>query len=67
MRTLGIVAIAGALVLAVASLSFVGLSYTEGWSGPTCYVAGGLCERPLLLLVPIVATLAWGFMVLRAE
>jgi hypothetical protein len=67
MRTLGIVAIAVALALALASLSFIGLAYTEGWSGPACNLAGGLCERPSLLLIPIVATLAWGFMVLRAK
>jgi hypothetical protein len=67
MRTLGIGALAAALAMALASTAFIGLAYSNGWSGTACFVGGGLCERPSLLLIPVLATAAWGLMLLRDE
>jgi hypothetical protein len=55
MRTLGIGALALGLMMALASAVFI-------WSGGTCSIGTGLCHHPLLLLVPVLATLAWGLM-----
>jgi hypothetical protein len=50
------------LAMALASVAFVALASQHGWSGGPCEIAGGFCERPLLLLVPVLTTLAWGLM-----
>ena len=67
MRTLGIGALAAALVMALASTAFVALAHSNGWSGAACFVGGGLCDRPSLLLIPVLATAASGLMLLRDE
>ena len=67
MRTLGIGAIAGAMAMAIASTAFIGLAHFNGWSGTVCFVGGGLCDRPSLLLIPVLATAAWGLMLLQDD
>jgi hypothetical protein len=67
MRTLGIGALAAALVMALASTAFVGFAHSNGWSGTACLVGSGLCDRPLLLLIPVFATAAWGLMLLQDD
>jgi hypothetical protein len=62
MRRFGMSVLALGLAMALASVAFVGLASHHGWSGATCLIGGGLCDRPLLLLVPVLATLAWGLM-----
>ena len=53
MRTLGIGVLALGLMMAFASAVFI-------WSGRTCSIGTGFCHHPLLLFVPVLATLAWG-------
>ena len=55
MRTLGIGVLALGLIMAFASAVFI-------WSGRTCSIGTGFCHHPLLLFVPVLATLAWGLM-----
>ena len=55
MRTLGIGVLALGLMMASASAVFI-------WSGRTCSIGTGFCHHPLLLFVPVLATLAWGLM-----
>lgn len=68
MRTLGIAAIAMAAFLATLSIIFIGLAYSDGWSGGSaCTVAESLCRRPALLAIPISVAMAWGLMVLADD
>jgi hypothetical protein len=55
MRILGIGVLALGLMMAMASAVFI-------WSGRTCSIGTGFCHHPLLLFVPVLATLAWGLM-----
>jgi len=55
MRTLAIGVLALGLIMAFASAVFI-------WSGRTCSIGTGFCHHPLLLFVPVLATLAWGLM-----
>jgi hypothetical protein len=65
MRTLGISAIVLAAGLAALSIIFVGLAYNNGWSdGPACAMADSLCRRPSLMAIPVIATMAWGLMLM---
>jgi len=65
MRTLGVSAILMAAVLATLSIIFVGLAHDNGWSGgPACSMAESLCRRPSLMAIPILATMAWGLMLM---
>jgi len=49
---------AGAL-MALASALFVAVTHGT-WAARVCTVGANLCQRPALLLIPILATLAWG-------
>ncbi len=63
MRTLGISAIVMAVTLATLSIIFIGLAHNNGWSGgPACSMAESLCRRPSLMAIPVLATVAWGLM-----
>jgi hypothetical protein len=65
MRTLGISAIAVAAGLATLSIIFIGLAHDNDWSGgPACSMAESLCRRPSLMAIPILATMAWGLMLI---
>ena len=65
MRTLGISAIVMAVALATLSIIFVGLAQDTGWSGgSTCSMAESLCRRPSLMAIPILASMAWGLMLM---
>ena len=65
MRTLGISALVLAVGLGALSIVFVGLAYDNGWSGgSTCTVAESLCRRPSLMAIPVLATMAWGLMLM---
>jgi hypothetical protein len=65
MRTLGISAIVIAAALATLSIIFVGLAHDNGWSGgPACSMAASLCRQPSLLAIPVLATMAWGLMLM---
>jgi hypothetical protein len=55
MRTLGIGVLALGLMMAFASAVFI-------WSDRTCSIGTGFCHHPLLLFVPVLATLAWGLL-----
>jgi hypothetical protein len=55
MRALGIGALALGLMMALASAVFI-------WSGWTRSIGTVFCQHPLLLFVPVLATLAWGLM-----
>jgi len=68
MRSLGISAIVMAACLATLSIIFIGLAYSDGWSGGSaCSVAESLCRRPSLLAIPVGVAMAWGLMVLAGE
>jgi hypothetical protein len=68
MRRLGISAITIAGCLAILSIIFIGLAYSDGWSGGSaCSMAESLCRRPSLLAIPVALTTAWGLMVLADE
>lgn len=68
MRSLGISAIVTAACLATLSIIFIGLAYSDGWSGGSaCSVAESLCRRPSLLAIPVAVAMAWGLMVLADE
>ena len=68
MRSLGISAIVMAACLATLSIIFIGLAYSDGWSGGSaCSVAESLCRRPSLLAIPVTVAMAWGLMVLAGE
>ena len=68
MRSLGISAMVMAAGLATLSIVFIGLAYSDGWTGSSaCSVAESLFERPSLLAIPIAVTMAWGLMVLADE
>jgi hypothetical protein len=62
MRILGIWALCAGSVMALASLLFVAvIHHSDGTlAKQVCTVGSGLCQRPSLLLIPILATLAWG-------
>jgi hypothetical protein len=65
MRILGISALVLAVGLGALSIVFVGLAYDNGWSGgSTCTVAESLCRRPSLMAIPVLATMAWGLMLM---
>lgn len=64
MRTLGISAIVMAVALATVSIIFIGLAYDNGWSGAACSMAESLCHRPSLMAIPVLATIAWGLMLI---
>jgi len=65
MRTLGISAIVMAVALATVAIIFVGLAHDNGWSdGSVCSVAESLCRRPSLMIIPILASMAWGLMLM---
>jgi hypothetical protein len=66
MKALGNCALAVGFTMAAASGTFFGLSQSS-WSATACEIGGSFCDRPSLLLVPILATLAWGFMLKRQE
>jgi len=68
MRTLGISAIVMAVALATISIIFIGLAHDNGWSGgPACSMAEGLCRRPSLMAIPVLATMAWGLMLMTEK
>lgn len=67
MRILGISAIVMAACLATLSTIFIGLAYSDGWSGGACEVAESLCRRPSLLAIPVGLAMAWGLMLLAGE
>jgi hypothetical protein len=68
MRSLGISAIVMASCLATLSIIFIGLAYSDGWTGGSaCSVAESLCRRPSLLAIPVTVAMAWGLMVLADE
>jgi hypothetical protein len=62
MSSLGSYVLAFAVVMALAAVGFVALASHPGWSAATCQIGGTFCERRFLVLVPVLATLAWGFM-----
>jgi hypothetical protein len=63
--TLGISAIVMAVAVATLSIIFVGLAYENVWSGgPACSMAESLCRRPSLMAIPVLATIAWGLMLM---
>jgi hypothetical protein len=65
MRTLGISAILMAAGLAAVSAIFIGMAYSDGWAGGSaCTMAEGLCRRPSLMAVPVLAAASWGLMLL---
>ncbi len=65
MRMLGVSAIVIAVGLALLSVIFIELAQGDGWSGGTaCSMAESLCRRPSLMAIPILATVAWGLMLL---
>lgn len=65
MRTLGISAIVMAVALATLSIIFIGLAYDTGWSGgAACSMAESLCRRPSLMAIPVLATMAWGLLLM---
>ena len=65
MRTLGISAIVIAVGLATLSIIFIGLAHGNGWSGgPACSMAESLCRQPSLIAIPVLATVAWGLMLM---
>ena len=68
MRTLGFSAILMAVALATLSIIFIGLAYDNGWSGgPACSMAESLCQRPSLMAIPILASIAWGLLLIAEE
>ena len=68
MRTLGISAIVMAAALTARSIVFMGLAYGNGWSGgPACSIAESLCRRPSLMAIPVLATVAWGLMLMTEK
>jgi hypothetical protein len=67
MRTLGISAIVMAAALATISIIFIGLAHDNGWSGPACSMAESLCRRPSLMAIPVLATMAWGLMLMTEK
>ena len=65
MRTLGISAIVMAATLATISIIFIGLAHDNGWSGgAACSMAESLCQRPSLMAIPVLASVAWGLMLI---
>ena len=68
MRTLGISAIVMAVALATLSVIFIRLAHDNGWSGgPACSIAESLCRRPSLMAIPVLATMAWGLMLMTEK
>jgi hypothetical protein len=54
-----------AATLATISIIFIGLAHDSGWSGgPACSMAENLCHRPSLVAIPILASMAWGLMLM---
>jgi hypothetical protein len=54
-----------ALALATLSIIFIGLAHGNGWSGgPACSMAESLCRQPSLMAIPVLATVAWGLMLM---
>jgi hypothetical protein len=67
MRTLGISAFVLAVVIATLSVIFVGLAYSDGWSGGhACSMAESLCRSPSLGHTNLAA-IAWGPMLLVTD
>jgi Zn-dependent protease len=65
MRTLGISAIVIAVGLAALSIIFIQMAHGDGWSGGSaCSMAESLCRRPSLMAIPVLATMAWGLLLL---
>ncbi|MDE5458972.1 hypothetical protein GWE18_40980 [Bradyrhizobium sp. CSA112] len=66
MRTLGISAIVMAVGLAALSIIFIQMAHGDGWSsaGSACSMAESLCRRPSLMAIPVLATMAWGLLLL---
>ena len=64
MRTLGFWALCAGSAMALASGLFVlAIRHSDSaWVTQACPLGGELCQRPSLLLIPILATLAWGLM-----
>lgn len=63
MRNLSLAAFAVALTFLVASILFIAASnYPSDVSSQLCSIGVSLCDRPRLLLVPAVASLAWAWM-----
>jgi hypothetical protein len=64
MRTLGFWALCAGSAMALASGLFVlAIRHADSaWVTQACPLGGELCQRPSLLLIPILATLAWGMM-----
>jgi hypothetical protein len=62
MRSLGFWALCAGSAMAVVSALFVlAIRHSDtSLSKQVCMLGGGLCERPSLLLVPILATVGWG-------
>jgi hypothetical protein len=67
MRTLGISAIVMAVALATISIIFVGLASDNEWSGGACSMAESLCRQPSLMAIPVLATMAWGLMLMTEK
>jgi hypothetical protein len=67
MRTLGISALVAALAMTLASTAFIAFAHSDGWTGTACVIGAGLCDRPSLLLIPVLSTAVWGLMLLRDE
>jgi hypothetical protein len=49
------------------AVSIMAFASQDGWSDATCSLSGSFCEHPSLLVVPALATLAWGFALMMAE
>jgi hypothetical protein len=64
MRTLGISAIVMAVALATISVIFIGLAHDNG---PACSMAESLCRQPSLMAIPVLATMAWGLMLMTEK
>jgi hypothetical protein len=62
MRTVGNYVLALGLVMALAAAGFVILASLPGSSAATCQIGGAFCERPFLLFVPVLTTVALGLL-----
>ena len=63
MRNLGVWALCAGLAMALASAVLVAaIRHSHVWVTQVCTIGGDFCQRPSLLLIPILATLAWGLM-----
>lgn len=63
MRNLSLAAFAVAFTFIFASILFIAASnYPSDVSDQLCSIGASLCDRPRLLLVPALASLAWAWM-----